>query len=51
MQKGEDTMKENQNTSTVFVQVVERPHRKAIIKRGIKASHLCEYNQFKALTK
>lgn len=30
-------------TKTVFVQVVERPKRKAIIKRGIKASHYFEY--------
>ena len=43
LQKGEDTMKENPKTSTVFVQVVERPRRKAIIKRGIKASHYFEY--------
>lgn len=31
------------NTNTVFVQVVERPPRKLILKRGIKAAHYFEY--------
>ncbi len=40
MQKGEGKMA---NTNTVFVQVVERPPRKLILKRGIKAAHYFEY--------
>ncbi|MDW7729939.1 MAG: hypothetical protein SCJ94_08020 [Bacillota bacterium] len=36
-------MTENEKTSTVFVQVVERPRRKLILKRGIKASHYFDY--------
>lgn len=31
------------NSNTVFVQVVDRPARKAVIKRGIKATHYFEY--------
>jgi hypothetical protein len=41
LQKGEYKMSENQNT--VFVQVVDRPARKLILKRGIKAAHYFEY--------
>lgn len=40
LNKGEKIMSE---TKTVFVQVVERPKRKAIIKRGIKATNYFEY--------
>lgn len=40
--KGEQKM-EKSKTRTVFVQVVERPARKAIIKRGKKATHYFEY--------
>ncbi len=40
-QKGESDMTEKNNT--VFIQVVERPKRKLILKRGIKASHYFEY--------
>ncbi len=43
LQKGEKRMSVNQNTSTVFVQVVDRPARKLILKRGIKAAHYFEY--------
>ena len=43
LQKGEDSMAKNQNTNTVFVQVIERPSRKLILKRGIKATHYFEY--------
>ena len=39
-QRGEDTMAD---LNTVFVQVVERPERKLILKRGIKAAHYFEY--------
>jgi AraC family transcriptional regulator len=40
-QKGEIKMTEN--TNTVFVQVVDRPERKLILKRGINATHYFEY--------
>ncbi|MDD5016632.1 MAG: AraC family transcriptional regulator [Eubacteriales bacterium] len=40
-QKGETKM--SKNTNTVFVQVVERPQRKLIIKRGKNATHYYEY--------
>jgi hypothetical protein len=36
-------MSDKTNTNTVFVQVVERPARKLILKRGIKAEHYFEY--------
>lgn len=39
MQKGENAV----SPKTVFVQVVERPARKLILKRGIKATHYFEY--------
>lgn len=41
--KGEDVMSDNSNINTVFVQVVDRPARKLILKRGIKATHYYEY--------
>jgi AraC-like DNA-binding protein len=43
LQKGEDNMCKNPNTNTVFVQVIDRPARKLILKRGIKATHYFEY--------
>ncbi|OPX45047.1 right origin-binding protein [Ruminiclostridium hungatei] len=43
LQKGENKMSEKKSTNTVFVQVVERPARKLIMKRGLKASHYFEY--------
>lgn len=43
LQKGEDNMSKNSNTQTVFVQVVQRPARRLILKRGIKASNYFEY--------
>lgn len=36
-------MKNENKTGTVFVQVIERPARKAIIRRGIKATEYFEY--------
>jgi AraC family transcriptional regulator len=42
-QKGEIEMNKETNCNTVFVQVVERPPRKLILKRGVKASHYFEY--------
>jgi len=43
LQKGENQMNECSNANTVFVQVIDRPARKMILKRGIKASHYFEY--------
>lgn len=44
LQKGDKTMeKEKKEQNTVFVQVVERPKRKVILKRAKKASHYFEY--------
>jgi AraC-like DNA-binding protein len=43
LQRGEGIMKQNSNVSTVFVQVVDRPARKLILKRGTKAKHYFEY--------
>lgn len=43
IQKGEDNMSSKKDTNTVFVQVVDRPARKLILKRGIKATHYFEY--------
>jgi AraC family transcriptional regulator len=37
LQKGENTMSENLKSSTIFIQVVDRPARKLILKRGIQA--------------
>lgn len=38
-----EKMKKNQPIQSVFVQVIERPARRAIIKRGVKATHYFEY--------
>lgn len=43
LQKGERIMTTNTTANTVFVQVIDRPARKLILKRGIKASHYFEY--------
>jgi len=43
MQKGEIGMSEKKETKTVFVQVVERPARKLILKHGIKADNYFDY--------
>lgn len=42
-QKGGSKMKKDPNTKTVFVQVIERPARKLILKRGIKATDYFQY--------
>ena len=42
-QRGEPVMTESKKTDTVFVQVLDRPARKMIVKRGTKASHYFEY--------
>ena len=41
--KGEIPMNENKNLTPVFVQIVERPARKALLKRGVKAADYFEY--------
>ena len=41
--KGETTMEKKAETNTIFVQVMEKPARKLLLKRGIKASHYYEY--------
>jgi len=43
LQQGEYTMSETLKTSTIFVQVVERPARKLILKRGIQAEDYYAY--------
>jgi AraC-like DNA-binding protein len=43
LQKGDSMMAENRNATTVFVQVVERPARKVLLKRGIKAEDYYAY--------
>jgi AraC-like DNA-binding protein len=43
LQKKIKEEKENMNSKTVFVQVIERPKRKAMIKRGIKADEYFQY--------
>jgi AraC-like DNA-binding protein len=40
---GENNMSKESNANTIFVQVVERPARKLILKRGIKAENYFEY--------
>lgn len=42
-QKGMNTMSTHEKPATVFVQVIERPARKLIIRRGIKAADYYEY--------
>jgi len=43
LKKGEIKMSENKVKKTVFVQVVERPARKVLLKRGIKATDYFAY--------
>ncbi len=42
-QRGEGAMTDKNNPETVFVQVLDRPERKLIVKRGVKATHYFEY--------
>ena len=42
-QRGEETMTEKRTPDTVFVQVLDRPARKLIVKRGKEATHYFEY--------
>ncbi len=41
--EGAKFMQENKNLKAVFVQVVERPARKVMLKRGVKATEYFEY--------
>jgi AraC family transcriptional regulator len=43
LQKGEKIMTEKTTVNTVFVQVIDRPARKLILKRGINAPYYFEY--------
>ncbi len=43
LQRGVEQMPKSTNVNTVFVQVVDRPTRKVILKRGVKATHYFEY--------
>lgn len=43
LEKGEMKMPEKPNNHTVFVQVVERPARKLLLKRGINADNYYDY--------
>jgi len=40
---GGGTMQDSRRTQTVFVQVVERPARRLILKRGVRATHYFQY--------
>ena len=42
-EKGDNKMCKNEKINTVFVQVIDRPERKLIMKRGVKATHYFEY--------
>jgi len=42
-QRGELVMAESKNLTTVFVQVLDRPARRMIVRRGKKATHYFEY--------
>ena len=43
LQKGESAMTEAKESSTIFVQVVDRPARKLILKRGIQSADYYAY--------
>ncbi len=43
LERGENKMADTQKTNTIFVQVVDRPARKLILKRGIKAADYFAY--------
>jgi AraC family transcriptional regulator len=43
LNKGDNDMSEKKESNTVFVQVIEKPERKMILKRGIKAKDYYEY--------
>jgi AraC family transcriptional regulator len=43
LRKEKKNMSNQEQPNMIFVQVIERPARKAIIKRGVKATHYFEY--------
>ncbi len=43
LQKGGRKMSEKDETKTIFVQIVERPARKVLLKRGLKAEDYFQY--------
>jgi AraC-like DNA-binding protein len=43
LQKGDNFMCKSSTVNSVFVQVVDCPERKLILKRGVKATHYYEY--------
>lgn len=43
LKKEEKNMSEKKSTKSIFVQVIERPTRKVLLKRGIKATEYFEY--------
>lgn len=43
IQKGGGKMSEKNETKTIFAQVVERPARKVLLKRGVKAEEYFQY--------
>lgn len=43
LKKGDNDMNNSQKTKSVFVQIIERPTRKVLLKRGIKATQYFEY--------
>jgi len=43
LERGQEMTNENTKTSTIFVQVVHRPARKLILKRGVKAADYFAY--------
>lgn len=43
LKKGDNNMNNNKKTKSIFVQIIERPARKVLLKRGIKATQYFEY--------
>jgi AraC-like DNA-binding protein len=43
IQKGDGTVSQKSKAGTVFVQVIDKPARKMIIKRGLRATHYFDY--------
>lgn len=43
-QEGEENMSQHEKTTPIFVTIVQRPARKVIVKRGIKADNYWDYS-------
>lgn len=43
LKKGDNSMSSDKKTKSIFVQIVERPARKVLLRRGLKAKHYFEY--------